>query len=113
MPETAKELSQQPDVRQELARTTGPKQAAKIKAGTKDKFWFVTHALVLISCAVLYFLLAAQWVPLPKPYLDLVGRALRAVTLIVLILAVAKAISVYLIGRIEDATTRFTLNRIK
>jgi hypothetical protein len=38
MPETAEELSQQADVRQELARTTGQKSGEKIKAAAKDKF---------------------------------------------------------------------------
>jgi small-conductance mechanosensitive channel len=112
MPETAEELSQQPDVRKELVRATGQKQTEKVKAGAKDKFWFVTYALLIIGCAVLYFLLAAKLVPLSKEHLDLAARFLRAVALIVLVLAIAKAISVYAIGRIEDASMRFTLKRI-
>jgi hypothetical protein len=52
MPETAEELSKRPQVRQELARTSGEKSLEKVKAETKDKFWFVTHALVLIGCAI-------------------------------------------------------------
>jgi small-conductance mechanosensitive channel len=112
MPETAEELSQQPDVRKELVRATGQKQTEKVKAGAKDKFWFVTYALLIIGCAVLYFLLAAKLVPLSKEHLDLAARVLRAVALIVLVLAIAKAISVYAIGRIEDASMRFTLKRI-
>ena len=113
MPETTEELSQRPDVRKELVRASGQKPAAQIKAKTGDKFWFVTHALIIIGCAVLYFLLSAKLVPLPKEHLDIIGRVLRAVALIVIVLAVAQAISIYAIGRIEDATTRFTLKRIE
>jgi small-conductance mechanosensitive channel len=113
MPETAEELSQQPDVRKELARTTGQKRAEKVKAGAKDKFWFVTYGLLIMGCAVLYFLLTAKLIPLPKEHLDLAGRFLRAVALIVLVLAIGKAISVYAIGRVEDASMRFTLKRIE
>jgi small-conductance mechanosensitive channel len=113
MPETAEELSQQSDVRKELVRTTGQKRTEKAKVGTKDKLWFVTHGLLIICCAVLYFLLAANLIPLPRQQLDLAGRFLRAVALIVLVLAIAKAISVYAIGRIEDPSMRFTLKRVE
>ena len=41
MPETAEELSRQPDVRKELVRTTGQKGSEKVRAAAKDKFWFV------------------------------------------------------------------------
>ena len=113
MPETAEELCQRPEVRKELVRASGQKPAAQVKAKTGDKFWFVTHALIIIGCAVLYFLLSAKLVPLPKEHLNIIGRVLRAVALIVIVLAVAQAISIYAIGRIEDATTRFTLKRIE
>jgi hypothetical protein len=113
MPETAEELCQRPDVRKELVRASGQKPAAKVKARTGDKFWFVTHALVIIGCAVFYFLLSAKLIPLSKEHLDIIGRVLRAVALVVVVLAVTQAISIYAIGRIEDATTRFTLKRIE
>ena len=57
MPETAEELRQRPEVRQELARATGQKAETKVKATTKDRFWFVTHAILLGGCAVLYLLM--------------------------------------------------------
>src|SRR5437588_4214064 len=43
MPETAEELSRQPDVRKELVRTTGQKRSEKVRAAAKDKFWLVTY----------------------------------------------------------------------
>ena len=113
MPDTAEELCRRPDVRKELVRASGQKPAAEVKAKTGDKFWFVTHALIVVGCAVLYFLLSAKLIPLPKEHLDMIGRVLRAVALIVVVVAVAQAISIYGIGRIEDATTRFTLKRIE
>jgi len=113
MPETAEELRQRPDVRKELVRASGQKPAAEVKAKTTDKFWFVTHALIIVGCAVLYFLLSAKLLSLPKEQLDIIGRVLRAVALIVIVVAVVQAISIYAIGRIEDATTRFTLKRVE
>src|ERR1041384_6147595 len=112
MPDTAEEVSQRPDVRQELARTTGEKPREKIKAQTRDKFWFVTHSLILIGCLAVYFLLGSTLVPLPQRDVDLGRRLAHTAALIVLVLAVAKAVIVYAIGRIEDASTRFTLKRV-
>ena len=37
MTETAEELSQTPEMREELARATGQKQGPKVKTETKDK----------------------------------------------------------------------------
>ncbi|MDP9099712.1 MAG: mechanosensitive ion channel family protein [Verrucomicrobiota bacterium] len=109
MPETLTELKQKEEVREALAQTGGK---PKIKAQATDKFWFVTHALVLLGCAVVYFLLGLKWIPLPQPQLDLLQRATRATVFIVVVLAIAKAISVYAIGRVSDASTTFTLRRI-
>jgi small-conductance mechanosensitive channel len=112
MPETAEEISQQPEVRKELQRATGEKRHEKVKAHGRDKLWFVTHAVVLAGCAVLYLLLGSKLIPLPQPTIDIAGRVLRGAALIVIVLAIAKAASVYGLGRIEDSSTRFTLQRI-
>src|SRR5437588_3569776 len=108
-PETLTQVKQKPEVREALAQTGGK---PKITAQTKDKFWFGTHILVLLGCAVVWLLLDWKWIPLPQAQLDLLQRATRAAVFIVTVLAIAKAVSVYAIGRIEDASTTFTLRRI-
>lgn len=110
MPETAEELCQQPEVREELARTTGDKP--QVKAQTKDKFWFASHVLLIAGGAVLYYLVGSRFIPLPPRNVELIRRLIRGGAMIVVALGVAKAITVYGIGRIEDASTRFTLKRI-
>src|SRR6266511_4568626 len=112
MPETAEVISEKPEVRKELQRATGEKPRQKVKARGSDKFWFVTYALVLAGCVVLFFLLGARLVPLPQSMLDVLRRILRGAALIVIVLAIAKAASVYALGRIEDASIRFTLQRV-
>jgi small-conductance mechanosensitive channel len=114
MLETAQQISEKPEVRKELARTTREKgPGEKVKARGTDKFWFVTHALLLIGCAALYFLLGSMLIPLSPSHLELVRRIIRAAALIVIVIAIAKAISVYGLGRIEDAAIRFTLQRVE
>jgi len=64
MAETAEEISKREDVRQALHQTTG----------AKDKFWFVTHVLVLIGCSVLYYAVGSKFIPLPPAQVDLTFR---------------------------------------
>src|SRR6059058_2155247 len=114
MTETAEQISKKPEVRQALSQTTGPKPGEeKVKAATKDKFWFVTHALLIVGCAVLYYLVGSKLIPVPQNIVDLTRRFLRGAVLVVIMLAIAKAISIYAIGRLDDAATRFTLRRIE
>jgi small-conductance mechanosensitive channel len=110
--ETAEEITRKPEVRKELERTGDKKPANKVKAATTDKFWFVTHALLLLGCAVVYYLIGTKLLPLIQSEVDLGRRFLRGFALIVIVLATAKAVLVYAIGRIEDTVTRFTLRRI-
>ena len=110
MSETAKEISERTEVREALAQTTGTK---KIEAPAKDKLWFVTYLIVLLGCGVLHVLLNAKILPLPPPHVELIQRVIRGGVMIVIVLALAKAVTVYGIGRIESSSTRFTLRRIE
>jgi len=112
MPETAEEISEKPEVRKELQRATGEKARQKVKARGRDKFWFVTHALILAGCAVLYLLLGTKLIPVLQPTVDVARRVLRGTALVVVVLGLARAVSVYALGSIEDASTRFTLQRV-
>jgi small-conductance mechanosensitive channel len=111
MAETAEELAKQSDVREALDQTTGQKPRAAAAPG--DKFWFVTHLLLLVGCAVLYYLIGSKFIPFPKAHVELAHRLLRGAAIIIVLLAVSSAISLYAIARVADPSTRFTLKRIK
>jgi len=113
MAETAEDLSKRPEVRKELERTTGQERGEKIETRGHDKFWIVGYTFVLVIFAAAYFLIGANLIPLPETTLGIVQRMLRGAVMITSVLVVARAISAYGIGRIEDASTRFTLLRIQ
>src|SRR6266576_1557659 len=112
MAETTEELRKRPEIRKELERATGEKRREEVKPAGRDKYWFVVHAIVLGLCAAVYFVLGAKIIPLPEAGIGIAQRILRGAVLITIVLAVARAISVYGLARIEDASTRFTLQRI-
>jgi small-conductance mechanosensitive channel len=109
----AGQICERPDVKKELQRATKAQiDRKKIKAGTSDKFWFVTHGLLLLGCAILSYLLGLKVSPLSHTHIDLSRRLIHGAALIIIVLAAAKAIRVYAIGRIDDTAIRFTLRRI-
>jgi small-conductance mechanosensitive channel len=110
--ETAEQISRKPEVRKELERTAEKQSVKKIKAAATDKFWFVTHALLLVGCAVLYYLIDLKLVPLSQAQVELSHRLIRGFAFAVIVFAIAKSVRIYAIGQIEDSATRFTLRRI-
>src|SRR5213594_1169630 len=112
MADTAEEISRKPEIRKELQRATGEKRSEGVKARGRDKLWFLVHALVLAGCVAAYVILGWKLIALPQSTLGVVWRILRGTALFVIVLAIARAISVYALGRIEDPSTRFTLQRI-
>ena len=112
MAETAEEISRKPEVHKELKRATGEQRSEEVQARGRDKFWFVIHTVVLAVCSALYFLIGAKIIPLPEAAAGIAQRILRGAVLITIVLAIARAVSVYGLARIEDAATRFTLQRI-
>jgi len=112
MAETPEEISRKPEIRKELQRATGEKRSEKVKTGGRDKLWFIVHAIVLAGCVAAYVILGWKLILLPQSTLGIVERILRGTALVVIVLAIARATSVYALGRIEDPSTRFTLQRI-
>src|SRR4029078_7955978 len=111
MPQSEAEIAAQPEVRKELERTAG--QSPKKTADAGDKFWFVTHLLLLAGCAVLYALVGTRFLPLNPQQVDLWHRVLRGAAMIIVLLAISSAVSIYAISAVLDASTRYTLRRIK
>gem|GEM_PF-156534 len=112
MAETAEEISKRPEIRKELQRATGEKRSDTVKARGRDKLWFIIQALILIGCVAVYFLVGSKLIPLPQASAGVIVRILRGTALIVVVLAITRAMSIYLLGRIEDPSTRFTLQRV-
>src|SRR6476646_382506 len=108
--ETAEQVREKPEVKKELERTGRSKTPAeKVTAQARDKFLFFTHIFLFVGLIALEWVLRLKLIPVPQAYFNPVQRWVHAAILCVVVLAIAKAVSVYLFGRIEDASTRFTL----
>ncbi len=110
MGESADQLSQRTEVREALAQASGP--ARKVEAPAREKLWFTTFLLGLAGAVILHYLLGAGFLPLAETHVQLARRLTVGAAILILLFALGKAITVYGLGRVEDASTRFTLKRV-
>lgn len=114
-PAEVEQVKQQDDVQRALKQTSTVKPDEKPKAKPKDKLWLGTHAIVLVSLAVLRYVLRLSLFGFAERYpqlVDLLQKAALAAMAIVLLLAVAKVVDIYLIGGIDSPVSRYNLRRV-
>ncbi len=106
-------LKEQEDVKAALKQTAGTKEAAvKPVAKMEDKLWFGTYILVLLGLLAFYYLLGSDIFPAPGKYISLLRQLSVGAILVVLVMAIAKSIRVYLISQIENRPARYNLTRV-
>jgi small-conductance mechanosensitive channel len=109
------QVKQQVEVKRALEQTSTVKPDTTPAAETKDKLLLGTHAIILIALAVVRFVLDFSFFGFaakhPK-YIDLLQKLDLSVMAIVLLLAIAKIVNVYLIGRLDNPVSRYNLRRV-
>jgi small-conductance mechanosensitive channel len=106
------QLKGQEDVRRALKQTATNKEAVKPVVETTQKVWIVTYILLLVGLGSVYYLLRLSFFGFAAKYVPLIQRLTLGAMAIVLVLAAFKVISIYVIGRLDDAVSRYNLNRI-
>lgn len=107
------QLREQEDIKTALKQTTGnmemlPKPAARME----DKLWFGTYLLALLVLLALYYLLSSDFFPAQTRYISLLRQLTIGAILVVLVVAIAKSIRVYLIAQIVNKPARYNLTRV-
>lgn len=109
------QVKQREDVKRALKQTSSVKTAEQPKAETRDKVWLGTHFAILIALAALRFVLDINLFGLPARhprYTDILQKLNLSAMAVILLLAVAKLVDVYLIGRIDSPVSRYNLRHI-
>jgi small-conductance mechanosensitive channel len=109
----AARLKQQDDIKAALKQTGAQDPDAGPVAETTDKVWFGGYVFLLIGFGALHYLVAFNFFGFSTGAVGLVQRFARGAMFLVLILGVAKASEIYLIGRIDNAVSRYNLKRIQ
>src|SRR5882672_10681216 len=108
-------VKQQADVKQALEQTATVKRDTTPKAETKDKLLLGTHVTILIALFALRYLLRFSFFGFAAQhpnYIDWLQKLDRGAIAVVLFLALAKIIDVYLIGRLGSPVSRYNLRRV-
>lgn len=103
-------LKESTEIKRELEQAGAKPKEPKIQP--KQKFWFATYVLVLFAFIGIFYLIWFEYFSFAGPYEPLVQRialGAAAITLLLLILRVAKA---YLITPLEDPAARYNLQRV-
>lgn len=111
-PEVEK-LKEDEDVKTALKQTAGTKETMpKPVAKREDKFWFVTYVIILMILLAIYYVLGSEPFPTETRYIRLIRQLTLGAALIVLAIAIAKSIQVYLISQVENRASRYNLTRV-
>jgi small-conductance mechanosensitive channel len=106
-------LKEQEDVRTALKQTAGTKDTVPPPAPQlRDKLWFSTYIFVLLGLLAGYYLLGSDLIPADTRYIPVLRSILMGAVSIVLTIAVAKSIRVYLIDQIDSKPARYNLTRV-
>jgi small-conductance mechanosensitive channel len=106
------QVKAQKDVQQALKQTSAVKPDDQPKAKAKDKFWLGTHAIILIALAALRYILQFKFFGFAPRVIQHVQDINLSVMAVVLLLAIAKVVDVYVIGRLDNPVSRYNLRRI-
>src|SRR5438552_10385869 len=106
------QVKEQEDVKQALKQTSTVKTTEQPKAKTKDKLLLGTHAIVVLVLIVLYFFFQLKVFGFASRFIPYILKLDKSAIAVVLLLALAKVVDVYLIGRIDSAVSRYTLRRV-
>jgi len=107
------EVKQQEFVRTALKQDPAQEETPPPTAETTDKVWFGGYVVFLIGLVTVYYLIALPFFGFADETLTKLRGYTKGAILLVLVLAIAKASQVYLIGRVEDPVYRYNLRRIQ
>jgi len=106
------QVKQQAEVKQALKHTTHAPEPTKPPAETKDKVWLTGQVLLLATLAVFYYLLTFRFFGFFGKYLGLLHRATIGAMAIVLVIAITKAVDLYVVGPLLSPVSRYNLRRV-
>ena len=106
------QVKKRADVKEALKQTTAGAPTELPKAETKDKLWLGTHAIVVLGLVIFYYVLQFKVFGFAARFIPFLQKVDKSAIAIVLLLAVAKTVDVYIIRRIHSPVSRYNLRRV-
>ncbi len=106
------QVKQQEEVKRALKQTGSVKPDTTPAAETKDKLLLSTHLIILLALTVVHYVLQFRLFGFAARFIPLIQKLNLSVMSIVLLLAIAKVVDVYVIGRVDSPVARYNLRRV-
>lgn len=106
------QVKEREDVKLALKQTGAATAEETPKAETKDKLWLGTHAIVFLILAIVYFVLQFKLFGFAARFIPWIQSLNKSAMAVVLLLAVAKLVDVYVINQIGSPVSRYNLRRV-
>jgi small-conductance mechanosensitive channel len=106
------QVKEQQEVKRALKQTSTVKPESTPTVETKDKLLLGTHAILLLVLSVVHYVLQFSVFGFASRFISLLQKLNLSVMAIVLLLAIAKIVDVYLIGRLDRPVARYNLRRV-
>ena len=110
--EKVQELKQDSDIQKALDQTAQPKEDIRVPAERKQKLFLGSYLLLLLLLSGGYYLLRLRLLPIGETYLPFLQRMLLGAMAIDITLALARAVDVYFISRVQDSASSYNIRRI-
>ena len=106
------QVKEQQEVKRALKQTSTIKPQTTPAAETKDKLLLGTHAILLLALAVVHYVLQFSVFGFASRFIPLLQKLNLSVMAIVLLLAIAKIVDVYIISGLDRPVARYNLRRV-
>lgn len=106
------QLKKREDIKRALKTSTPAREAAAPAVEARHKIFIGSYILMLLALGAVYYLLRLRFFGFAARYVPLIQRFTLGAMAVVLILAAAKVIDVYVIKRIDDDVTQYNLKRV-
>jgi small-conductance mechanosensitive channel len=105
------QLKKDSDIQKALDQTA-PKADLAVPTASKQKLFLGTYLLFIVLLSGTYYLIRLRLFHIGEQYLPFVQRMLLGAMAIVIVLALARALDVYFIGRVQDSASKYNIKRI-
>src|ERR1041385_2335400 len=105
------QLKQHSDIQKALEQTTSS-QDEDVQVKGKQKIFLGSYVLLGILLSGLYYLVRLRLVHITDRYLPFAQRLLLGAVMIVVVLALSRALDVFIIAGVEDSASRYNIKRI-
>jgi small-conductance mechanosensitive channel len=106
------QLEQQDEIKRALRQTAASKAPPAPPVKARHKIFIGSYLLVLIGLGGAYYLLRLRFFGFAAKYVPLMQRLTLGAMAVVLVLALAKVVDVFVIRRLDDQVTQYNLRRI-